>query len=80
MKLASIDNGSPDGQLVVISKDTSQMCRVHGSAGTMAACLADWQSVLPVLQDISNALNNGTCEQAEPVAGCLLYTSDAADE
>ena len=69
MKLASIDNGSPDGQLVVISKDTSQMCRVHGSAGTMAACLADWQSVLPVLQDISNTLNNGTCEQAEPVAG-----------
>lgn len=67
MKLASIDIGKPDGQLVVISKDSTHLCRVNGSVDTMAACVADWQNVAPMLHDISDELNAGICKQAEPV-------------
>ena len=65
MKLASIHTGQPDGQLVVVSRDTKTFCRVGSPLSTMASCLENWDSAVPVLQDIYQQLNDGACGDAE---------------
>jgi fumarylacetoacetate (FAA) hydrolase len=64
VKLASLKNGHPDGQLVVVSRDGW-----HAVAGTRIAphlldAVQRWDAVRRPLQDLSDALNAGRAAEA----------------
>ncbi|MCB2088344.1 MAG: fumarylacetoacetate hydrolase family protein [Sphingomonadaceae bacterium] len=50
MKLASLNNGSRDGQLVVVSKDLTRYCAASNIAPSLQAALDDWDHCEPLLQ------------------------------
>ncbi|MEM6474734.1 MAG: fumarylacetoacetate hydrolase family protein [Pseudomonadota bacterium] len=50
MKLATIDDGSRDGKLVVVSKDLTRCCAAGYIAPTMQAALDDWTHIAPKLE------------------------------
>ncbi|HXQ52462.1 MAG TPA: fumarylacetoacetate hydrolase family protein [Stellaceae bacterium] len=66
MKLATLRNGRPDGEVVVVARDLRRMERVGDIAPTLQAALDDWASVRPRLQERSLALNAGRARNAEP--------------
>jgi len=59
MKLATLRNGSPDGQLAVVSKDLSRFTQASSIAPTLQAALDSWDDVLSSLQGLSDKLNSG---------------------
>ncbi len=64
MKLASLKDGSRDGQLVVVSRDLKTCCSAVEVAPTLQAALDDWASTAPKLQSLSNQLNAGQIDSA----------------
>lgn len=66
MKLATLKDGSRDGQLVVVSRDlkTAQFATVV--AGTLQRVLDDWNFFAPQLEDIYQALNQGRARHPFP--------------
>jgi fumarylacetoacetate (FAA) hydrolase len=64
MKLATLKDGSRDGQLVVVSKDLSQAHYATGIANTLQQALDDWAFISPQLEDVSVALNQGRARHA----------------
>jgi fumarylacetoacetate (FAA) hydrolase len=60
MKLATLKNGTRDGQLAVVSRDLKRAIVVGGSAPTMQAALDDWQQIAPTLAKLSAALDAGS--------------------
>ena len=50
MKLATLNDGSRDGQLVVVSKDLTRYCAATNIAPTLQAALDDWAHVSPKLE------------------------------
>lgn len=62
MKLATLDNGTRDGQLIVASRDGSRAVRAEGVARTMQDALERWAEVTPELEALSRAVNAGTAE------------------
>lgn len=66
MKLATLNDGSRDGQLVVVSRD---LCSAHyatGIADHLQQVLDDWNFMSPQLQDLSHTLNHGKARHAFP--------------
>lgn len=59
MKLATLKDGSRDGQLVVVSRDLKTAHYATDIAGRLQAVLDDWQFLAPQLQDLYDALNAG---------------------
>jgi fumarylacetoacetate (FAA) hydrolase len=59
MKLATLRNGKPDGELVVVSRDLARCARVADIAPTLQAALDDWTTLRPRLEDRYRALNQG---------------------
>ena len=59
MKLATYDDGSRDGQLVVVSRDLSMAHFAAGIAGRLQQLLDDWNFIAPQLQDLYQTLNGG---------------------
>ena len=59
MKLATLRNSRPDGQLVVVSRDLNQYVSAARIAPTMQAALDDWDRVQPRLAELSEALSTG---------------------
>lgn len=49
MKLATLKNGTPDGQLYIVTRDLSR-CAPAQAAVTMQAALEDWDNIQPLLQ------------------------------
>jgi len=79
MKLATLKNGSRDGELVVVSRDLTKCVAVPGIAKTMQNALDDWDALLPRLESTYQELNmgnvpelrdfdQGTCESPLPRA------------
>jgi fumarylacetoacetate (FAA) hydrolase len=64
MKLATLKDGSRDGQLVVVSRDLSQAHYATGIANTLQQALDDWAFISPQLEDMSVALNQGRARHA----------------
>lgn len=56
MKLATIKDGSRDGQLVVVSKDLSQAVVADGVAATLQQALDNWHSTESALQQLSDSM------------------------
>lgn len=64
MKLASIDNQTRDGQLVVVSKDLTKAVAVPSIATTMQGALDNWKVNESLLQEVYHNLNEGKQEAA----------------
>ncbi|MDH4074048.1 MAG: 2-keto-4-pentenoate hydratase, partial [Gammaproteobacteria bacterium] len=47
MKLATLRNGTRDGQLVIVSRDLRRAMPVPSIAPTLQAALDDWSRVAP---------------------------------
>ncbi|MCX9148751.1 2-keto-4-pentenoate hydratase, partial [Erythrobacter sp. WG] len=50
MKLATLDNGTRDGRLVVVSKDLTRCCAAGYIAPTLQYALDNWERVAPELE------------------------------
>ncbi len=66
MRLATLDDGTPDGALVVVSPDGT---RVLPAQTSLIAAIADWPGVLPVLQALAARLALG---QGDPLGPAQL--------
>lgn len=64
MKLATLRNGTPDGQLVLVSSDLGHALAVPDVAPTLQALLDDWGRKAPLLQGRSEELNAGRARSA----------------
>jgi fumarylacetoacetate (FAA) hydrolase len=63
VKLATLDDGSRDGRLVVVSQDLTHCTDARRIAPTLQAALDDWSRVAPQLE----ALSRGLALEAVPV-------------
>ncbi len=59
MKLATINDGTRNGQLAVVSRDLKTAHLADGMAPTMQAALDDWAFIAPQLAELYTQLNNG---------------------
>src|SRR4051812_37541852 len=59
MKLATYQDGSRDGQLVVVSRDLASAHYATGISSRLQAVLDDWNFLSPQLQDLYDDLNAG---------------------
>lgn len=50
MKLATLNDGTRDGKLVVVSRDLTRYCAADNIAPTLQAALDDWDRIAPKLQ------------------------------
>ena len=66
MKLATLKTGSRDGSLVVVSRNLAQCQAVPAIAATLQAALDDWERCAPQLEQVYEALNNGSATTAQP--------------
>ncbi|RYF68603.1 MAG: FAA hydrolase family protein [Comamonadaceae bacterium] len=66
MKLATLKDGSRDGQLVVVSRDLSHAHYATGIAHRLQQVLDDWSFISPQLQDLYTQVNHGRARHAFP--------------
>ncbi|MBB1151095.1 fumarylacetoacetate hydrolase family protein [Myroides sp. NP-2] len=59
MKLASINNGTRDGQLVVVTRDLTKAVAVSDIATTMQEALDQWETKEALLKEVYENLNAG---------------------
>jgi fumarylacetoacetate (FAA) hydrolase len=59
MKLATLKDGTRDGQLMVVSRDLKTAQLADGVARTLQRALDDWTFIAPQLDQIYQELNNG---------------------
>ena len=59
MKLATLKDGTRDGQLMVVSRDLKTAHIADGIAPTLQAALDDWGFIAPQLAELSLLLNEG---------------------
>ena len=59
MKLATLKDGSRDGQLAVVSRDLQLAHLANEIVGTLQSALDDWSFCEPQLTDLYEALNQG---------------------
>ncbi len=67
MKLGTLRTASPDGELIVVSRDFTRMARATDIAPTLQAALDRWTDTAPRLAQRYDALNRGqTGESFDP--------------
>lgn len=66
MKLATLPNGTPDGQLVVLSGDGRRCVSAAAIAPSLQAALERWQDAEPALRALAARLDAGSCADAMP--------------
>jgi fumarylacetoacetate (FAA) hydrolase len=66
MKLATLQDGSRDGQLAVVSRDLSTAHFASHIATTLRQVLDDWNFISPQLEDLTATLNGGKARHAFP--------------
>jgi fumarylacetoacetate (FAA) hydrolase len=59
MKLATLKDGTRDGQLIVVSRDLRTAAIADGIVSTLQRALDDWTFYAPQLMDVYEALNLG---------------------
>eukprot|EP00761_Pharyngomonas_kirbyi_P011543 gb/GECH01011568.1/.p1 GENE.gb/GECH01011568.1/~~gb/GECH01011568.1/.p1 ORF type:complete len:329 (+),score=53.97 gb/GECH01011568.1/:1-987(+) len=74
MKLATIDNNTRDGQLVVVSRDGSKCVGVPDIASCMQVAIDNWDQMEPKLREVYNRLNSGEISDAQPVDISKLHS------
>lgn len=65
MKLATLNDGSRDGRLVVVSKDLTRCCAAGYIAPTLQAALDDWARISPELEVLARDVEHESvpCER-----------------
>ena len=66
MKLATYQDASRDGQLIVVSRDLSTAHYATGIANKLQHVLDDWRFMAPQLEDLSAQLNSGKTRHGFP--------------
>jgi len=66
MKLASLANGTRDGQLLIVSRDLSRAVAVPHLAPTLQAALDDWAALQPRLEEAAAAHESGSVPGSFP--------------
>lgn len=66
MKLASLRNGSRDGQLLVVSRDLTRAVPVPHVAATLQGALDDWARIQPRLAQVQLELEDGRAPGSFP--------------
>jgi len=64
MKLATLKDGTRDGQLIVVSRDLRSAAIADSIAPTLQRVLDDWRFYAPQLADLYEALNYGRARNA----------------
>lgn len=64
MKLATLKNGSRDGQLVVVSRDMARALDARSVAPTLQQAIENWAEAEPRLQALARELENHDCREA----------------
>ena len=64
MKLATLKDGSRDGQIVVVARDLSSAHYATGICDHLQQALDDWNFISPQLQDLYDTLNQGKARHA----------------
>ena len=64
MKLATLKDGTRDGQLAVVSRDLNSAVLADGLAPTLQSALDDWAFIAPQLELLSDTLNAGKAARA----------------
>ncbi len=64
MKLATINNQTRDGQLIVVNRAGTQAVKVPQIAQTMQQALDDWERIAPQLNTVYEHLNHGGLNDA----------------
>ena len=68
MKLATYNNNTRDGALMVVSRDLQHAVSAQNIAPTMQSALDNWAQIAPQLQALSEQLNTNTLNDADQVA------------
>jgi len=65
MKLATLNDGTRDGKLVVVSKDITRYCAADNIAPTLQAALDNWEQAAPKLEALYRDVEHQTvpCER-----------------
>jgi fumarylacetoacetate (FAA) hydrolase len=66
MKLATLKDGTRDGQLVVVSRDLRTAAIADAIVGTLQRALDDWTFYAPQLLDLYDSLNQSRARHAFP--------------
>ena len=66
MKLATLKDGTRDGQLAVVSRDLTRAIVVGDGVPTLQVALDDWQYAAPMLSELAAALDAGTMGDVGP--------------
>lgn len=66
MKLATLRTASPDGELVVVSRDLARMARAAEIAPTLQAALDRWDTTALKLAELYGVLNAGEGDPFDP--------------
>lgn len=74
MKLATYDDGSRDGRLLVVSSDNNHCVEIGTIAPTLQYALDHWDVVLPALEECAQLLREGTHPNAKPVDYARLHS------
>lgn len=64
MKLATLKDGTRDGQLAVVARDLKTVAIADAIAPTLQRALDDWQFMAPQLMDLYDELNAGRAARA----------------
>ena len=64
MKLATLKDGTRDGQLAIVSRDLKTAVLADGIAPTLQRALDDWHFIAPQLEQRYNELNDGSANRA----------------
>ena len=59
MRLATLDNGTPDGELVVVSDDDNRCLSAGSRVANLLAAISDWQKAEPDLRELATRLGVG---------------------
>ena len=65
MKLATLNNGKRDGQLVIVSKDLTSYVPASPIADTLQEAIDEWDTLSPKLQNLYEELNAGKATGAQ---------------
>ena len=65
MKLATLDNKTRDGELIVVSSDNQRYVNADGFAKTLQQALDNWDDAAPRLHALANDMNTGKIEGKE---------------
>ena len=64
MKLATLNDGTRDGQLIVVARDLKTAVVADGIAPTLQRALDDWAFIAPQLDALSRQLNDGKARRS----------------